>query len=76
MISFWLVQIFYFILICFLRPYDTFKENLIELINEGVFTVLSGFLLYLNEEDRWSEALEKTFTYLIVANTVAISLVL
>lgn len=75
LVAFWLCQLLYFLVFCMLKPCETLKDNIIEIVNEGVFTVLSGSLLYLNKEDRWRDEIVKTFMYLILANTVIVFLV-
>ena len=65
-ISFFLIQIVYFVLIIVIRPFAESSNNLAEIVNEFLFTSLISMLLYYNESDRWNSTIEKTFIYSIL----------
>lgn len=67
-ITFWLVQLLYLITLFILKPFETKKENAIELINESFFTLFVGCLLYLNKEHLWSNILADIYMYGILTN--------
>ena len=49
-----IVQTFYAIFICILRPYEEAKDNIIEIMNEVVFIFLLSFLIFVNTENGWT----------------------
>lgn len=51
------------------------SNNVIEVINESIFTVLSGALLYLNEKSRWQDSIKDAYMWLILANSTVITLI-
>ena len=75
-VIFTFLQFIYFVIMCFLRPMENKRDNLVELVNEALFTLFSGGLLYLNKQERWSEALENSYIYGILANSIVILIVM
>lgn len=69
------MQIFYYCLIVWIKPFELRKDNLAELINESFFVLLSGSIVYLNTENKWSSIAEKAYMYVIMANTLVISVI-
>jgi hypothetical protein len=54
-----------FILIA--RPFDTTKGNVIEIVNELIYTVLSLSLFYLNNKSAWQKSLQYVYIALIIS---------
>ena len=71
-VIFFMIQLFYFVLVVLLRPFESTRDNLIEITNECFFTIFAGSVLYLNQEDRWSEGIELVFLGVMVANSVIV----
>ena len=72
-----IAQIFYMVSLFILRPYQDFKDNLIECINEVFFTVLIGILFHFNSAERWSDFITKTYVWIMMANnTILLFIVL
>ena len=74
-ISFFLIQIPYFILIIVIRPFTDKENNIVEIINESLLTIFVSMLLYYNESDRWNYTIERVFIYSILSNSVLVSLI-
>jgi hypothetical protein len=72
---FTVIQLFYLSIIICLRPFDS-KNNIIEIINEVVFTIVSASLICLNKETNWNTTLSKVFMFSILGNTLIVSLIL
>ena len=64
-ILFNLVQILYFALIIVLRPFTQIDNNIVEIVNELLLTVLGSLLLHYNESSRWDKTIENVYIYLI-----------
>ena len=60
----------------YIRPLESRRDNLIEIVNETIFTLLSTSLLYLNQEEDWGSVLKSLYMYTIVANTLLISIIM
>ena len=69
------VQIFYFICLLYLRPYEQIKENLIEILNEFYFSYLTVTLAFINSEDEWNETKSNVCMWIFVSNTYVILLI-
>jgi cysteine-rich repeat protein len=69
------VQFLYLSLSIIIRPFSEVKDNICEIINEVVYTILWGSLFYLNAERRWSEISEKAYISLIMFNNLMFSFI-
>ena len=69
-----LVQVPYLAYIMIVRPMDRKKNNMVEIINELFLTVIISFLSYFNTESKWNSQLTKLFMYIVLGNTVIITL--
>jgi hypothetical protein len=43
------------------------KDNLVEIFNEIVFTIMLSGLIYLRAEDRWENVFTEIYVYLFMA---------
>ena len=50
------LQLWYFSWILAIRPFDSARDNLIEILNELFFLILLSSLNYLNSEEIWNSA--------------------
>ena len=71
-ISFAVIQISYFILILLFRPFVKITNNIVEIINEAIVTILILTLLHLNEPGRWNQTIEKAMMNLMMCNSVLV----
>ena len=69
-----LVQVPYLAYIIIVRPMERKKNNMVEILNEMFLTVIISFLSYFNIESKWDSQLTKLFMYIVLGNTVIISL--
>jgi hypothetical protein len=60
----------------YLRPFSSQKDNIIDTINEIIFSIFSIILIGLNKEKDWNDALVRTFMYLVLGNTLIIFFIL
>lgn len=74
LIVFSMVQLPYFAIIIWLRPYESKKENFIEIINEILFWILYLSHFYLQDKADWTGTIEVVYIYLILVNNVFCSL--
>ena len=60
------LQILFFIYTVLLRPFDNVKDNLLEIVNEIHYVVLTCSLLFLNYESEWNQTLEIVYNQIIL----------
>ena len=68
------MQLVFFIYIIVLRPFDNIKDNLLEIVNEGHYVVLTSSLLFLNSESKWSQTMEIAYIAIIFSNNIIVCL--
>lgn len=73
---FYAVHILSLCYIVIVRPFDNTLDNLIDLINEVFFIVISSFLIPMQIEDFPGEDITIVMIYLVLANGVIISIIL
>ena len=69
------VQIVYLISLIVLRPMETVKDNIIEILNEIWFSMLTGGLSYLHHEKAWNKTFEDIYYYLLVSNSIIVAMI-
>ena len=62
------IQLVYMLYIMILRPHDSVKENLIDVINEVLYLYFLGFLLHFNTEKNWDNTTTETYFWILMAN--------
>ena len=62
------IQFVYMLYIMILRPHDSVKENLIDVINEVLYLYFLGFLLHFNTEKNWDNTTTETYFWILMAN--------
>jgi hypothetical protein len=60
-------QLGHIIFIIAVRPFEKTKDNIIEIINEIIFTVILSGLNYLHSEENWRRQFIDAYVYLIMA---------
>lgn len=63
-------QLIYFCYIFVVRPFTILKENVVEVFNELIFTVLVFILVFVNEKDKWNNIKESAFVYLLIMPSI------
>jgi len=66
----------YLLILCLLRPADDPVNNLIEIINECIFSALLIILLPINSASEWTNLIESIFIWIMVGNTLTITVIL
>ena len=64
------IQVFYFITIAIVRPYDETQANMIDIINEFVFLILLTSLIFYNTVDDWTITVAYIYMQILVMNSV------
>ena len=72
---FFLIQVSYLIIIIIIRPFQEKTNNLVEIVNELVLTILISLLLFYNKSSRWNTTIEDIFIYSIMSNSIVVSLI-
>jgi cysteine-rich repeat protein len=57
------------------RPFLFVKDNLVEIFNETVFTIMLSGLIYLKAEDKWEKVFTEIYVYLFMAPGIFMILV-
>lgn len=72
-----LIQIFYYVMLWWLRPYQKNEHNLIENINEATFGLAMGYLIGIQSynSDNWSANKTNMMVYSIIFNSLIILIV-
>jgi hypothetical protein len=55
------------------RPFDNFKDNLVEAVNDVYYVGFSAFLIFINEESDWSDNLANNLTFVLLMNTLIVT---
>ena len=74
-LSFFLIQMSFLVVMIWIRPFDETTNNVVEIVNELLLAILISMLLYYNESSRWNTVAEDLFLYAIVSNSVSVSLI-
>ncbi|CAI2375827.1 unnamed protein product [Moneuplotes crassus] len=70
------IQILYFLFMIFARPFEKVENNIIEIVNEFIFLTLSFFLCVFNSESEWTPTVTKTFSFIILSNSLIITFII
>ena len=69
------IQLIYLSYILIERPFKDKKDNIWEIINELIYSVLWGSLLFLKDEQAWTDYYEKIYVGLMLANNLFFTLI-
>ena len=69
------IQLCCFIYILAVRPFDNFKENAFEVINDGLYLVLIVLLFQLESEATWTKLFQMIYISIIFANNILIFII-
>jgi hypothetical protein len=72
---FWVVQCASLCFIIIFRPFKSVKDNLIETINEVIYSTLCWSLLYLNKKSTWNGYYREIYMYLIISCSLIVVIV-
>jgi hypothetical protein len=69
-----LLQVLHVSLIILIRPFSQVKDNIIEVANELIFTILTAGLIYFNKKSAWSNTPISIYLYFdFLLNNIGIS---
>ncbi len=71
-----LILVIYLIPLLCLRPFEEEKNNVVEILNEVVFSVLLGILFYANTGQAWTKLFSSLYTWIMTGNSVILVLIL
>ena len=71
----WTIQFAYLIYVSYLRPFEEKKANAIQIINEAYFFVLLFALIFLNEENDWSNFSTAVYIWVLFSNTMIVFII-
>ena len=75
-IAFNVVQICYFGVMLWMRPFEAQSDGIIDMSNELFFTILSLLIIHFNEESRWNQIISSVFMWTIFTNALITTLVI
>lgn len=52
------IQALYFVILVTVRPYETLKDNILEVVNEFIFGVCAALMVYFRDDSKWNEEVE------------------
>ncbi|CAI2371646.1 unnamed protein product [Moneuplotes crassus] len=70
------VQILFVLSLVTLRPFDRPENNLIEIVNEIIYTTLLSIMIICDKVDEWSSTVTNIFCYIILANSLVITFIM
>ena len=62
------IQGLYFSYIIILRPQASVKENINDFVNEIFYLYFVVFLVYFNEENRWTNTTTEAYFWILMSN--------
>ena len=68
------IQFWCFLYVVLVRPFQEFKDNLLEFIIEIHYLALWLFLIYLNSQERWTTIFEIIYICIIISNNILFAL--
>jgi hypothetical protein len=68
-------QLIYMLVIIILRPFNSKKDNFVELMNELFYSGFCITLLFYNEEDHWSDSSTWWYLGFLLGNNFIISII-
>ena len=71
-----LLQLWYLILLIAVRPFESKKNNIIEICNEIYFILLLSSLIYFNSEKDWSSQITQIYMWIITSNSFVTFLII
>ena len=70
------IQFWYLTYIVLIRPFESKKDNMIEIINETFFQILLGSLIFLNSKENWNSQLTNIYIWIMTSNSFAVFIII
>ena len=74
-IFFSIVQFFALVYAILIRPFDSTKDNIIEILNESIFSILCIIVTVCNKKSMWFKGLDNILIYTLMINGFLISFI-
>ena len=71
-----LLQTWYLIYIIILRPFQSKKDSIVEIVNEIFFSIFLSSLIFLTSEDDWNQTLSEIYMWFIISNTMIVFIII
>ena len=69
------IQFIYLTIIVWFRPYRLAKDNLMELVNELLFSTILGMLWCYHKKEQWTDTAENAYIGLVISNSGIIMII-
>ena len=66
----WVIQLFYLNYMIHLRPLESTKSNLIEIVNELYFVWMLGWLLHFDSKELWTQSSVSVCMWVVASNSM------
>ena len=70
------IQFWYMTYIVLIRPFESKKDNMIEIINETFFQILLGSLIFLNSKENWNSQITNIYIWIMTSNSFAVFIII
>ncbi|CAI2386341.1 unnamed protein product [Moneuplotes crassus] len=70
------LQVLYLFILMIAKPFEDRTNNVIELVNEIIFTILIGLLCRFNTEKAWNGSIDSIFISIMLFNTLIVTVIL
>ncbi|CAI2365900.1 unnamed protein product [Moneuplotes crassus] len=70
------IQFFYLVALTIVRPFDRPENNIIELVNEVIYTSMISIMIACNSEEEWSGSITSIFCGIIMFNSLIITFIM
>ena len=70
------IQFWYLTYIVLIRPFESKKDNMIEIINETFFQILLGSLIFLNSKENWNSQITNIYIWIMTSNSFAVFIII
>ena len=74
-IFFSIVQFFALLYVILIRPFGSTKDNIIEILNESIFSILCVIVTVCNQKSMWFKGLDNILIYTLMINGFLISFI-
>ena len=69
------VQACYLAWIILVRPFDKTESNLIQIWNETIFLILASYLIFINNDEKWTKTAETIYIQIITNSVFVVFLI-
>jgi len=70
------IQGFYFSALVLIRPFEKTENNIIEMVNEIIYSTLVIICVFLDTKKEWSSTMNTVYTRIILSNSMLITVIM